>query len=284
MKTVLVTGASGMLGSHIVKELIGRDATVYAAIMPVEKETYKSLDGVKVVLNDDIFAGNLPHIDVVINCAFSRSNVPAELASGLEFTTALIKGFEKCDIDGIINVSSQGVYKRLPVGELSDESSPIEPIDTYSMAKFAAERMFELAKIRHYTNVRLASICMKQRFLYKFVDCARSGRSISLNSPGVYASLLHVKDAVRGLVALALTPVEDWKHVYNLGTGTQHSLAEYAEAVIHVAAKRGLKADVVIEDNGASGTAGVCIDRLCKDTGWKPEIGMDEMIDELFNI
>lgn len=283
MKTILITGASGLLGSHIVKQLVGSGNRIIVSILPAEKEIYQPLESVEVILNDDIFDGKLPHVDVVINCAFARSNNAVDLASGLDFTRNLIKGFEICDIDGVINISSQGVYKRLPMGEFSKETSPIEPIDLYSMAKYSVEKMFEISKLKHYTNVRLSSINMRQRFLFKFVQCIREGVPISLNSPNVYASLLDVKDAASALVALAMVPVEQWNHTYNLGTGKQYSLQEFAETVQRVGLRLGYDAGIDINDNGNSSTAGMDTALLEDITGWKPIISNEMMIEEMFS-
>ena len=74
MKNILVTGASGLLGSHVVKHLLSKECHVIVSILPEEKSTYQPLDGVEVIINDDIFQGKFPHISTVINCAFSRSN------------------------------------------------------------------------------------------------------------------------------------------------------------------------------------------------------------------
>ena len=125
MKTVLVTGASGMLGGRVVNHLLAKGFHVISSIMPIEQELYQASLNEEVVLNDAVFAGELPHIDVVINCAFARSNDAVQLASAFDFTTKLIKGFRKANVESIINISSQGVYKRLPVGQLSREDSPI---------------------------------------------------------------------------------------------------------------------------------------------------------------
>ena len=283
MKTVLVTGASGLLGSNVVKHLLAKDFQVISSIMPIEKSAYVPKPNEKIVLNDDVFAGNLPHIDVVINCAFSRSNNAEQLASAFDFTTQLIEGFKKTDIDGVINISSQGVYKRLPVGQLSREDSPIEPIDTYSMSKYAAEKMFLLSGLKHVTSVRLASLNMKQRFLYHFVRSAKEEGIIHLDSPRVYASILDVEDAAAALTALASIPASTLKSVYNLSIGAQYSLKEYAETVKSVGEKLGYKIDIITNDNGNESTSGTDISRLVTDTGWNPKINNVMMIKELFN-
>ncbi len=282
MKTVLVTGASGLLGSNVVKHLLAKGFQVISSIMPIEQASYIPKPNEKVVLNDDVFAGNLPHIDVVINCAFARSNNAEQLASAFDFTTQLIEGFRKADIEGVINISSQGVYKRLPVGQLSREDSPIEPIDTYSMSKYAAEKMFLLSGIKHVTSVRLASLNMKQRFLFHFVRSAKEEGVIHLDSPRVYASILDVGDAAAALTALAAVPASNWKSVYNLSVGTQYSLQQYAETVKAVGEKLGYKIEIVTNDNGNESTAGSDISLLMTDTGWKPMVTNEMMIEKLY--
>lgn len=283
MKTVLVTGASGLLGRSVVKHLLTGGFHVISSIMPIEQATYVPNPDEQVVLNDDVFVGNLPYIDVVINCAFARSNNAEQLASAFDFTTRLIEGFRKADIDGVINISSQGVYKRLPVGQLSREDSPIEPIDTYSMSKYAAEKMFILSGIKHVTSVRLASLNMKQRFLYHFVKSAKEEGVIHLDSPRVYASILDVEDAAAALTALASVPASQWKGAYNLSIGTQYSLEEYAQAVKTVGEQLGYKIEIVVNDNGNESTAGTDISQLTADTGWKPVVTKEQMILDLFN-
>lgn len=282
MKTVLVTGASGLLGRSVVNHLLEKDFQVISSIMPIERPTYIPNPKERVVLNDDVFSGNLPHIDVVINCAFARSNNAEQLASAFDFTTQLIEGFRKADIEGVINISSQGVYKRLPVGQLSREDSPIEPIDTYSMSKYAAEKMFLLSGLK-VTNVRLASLNMKQRFLYHFVRSAKEEGIIHLDSPRVYASILDVEDAAAALSALASVPTSNRKSIYNLSIGAQYSLKEYAETVKIVGEKLGYKIDIITKDNGNESTAGTDISQLVADTGWNPIVTNAMMIESLFN-
>lgn len=280
--TILVTGASGLLGSHIVAQLVHTTHRIIAAIMPIEKETYKPLNGVEVVLNDDIFAGRIPGIDVVINCAFSRSNNASDLALGIDFTERILLGFEACKVGAVINISSQGVYKRLPANELSTEDSPIEPMDLYSIAKYAVEKLFRCSRIPHTTNVRLASLNMKQRFLYKFAESVKNNQPIALNSPNVYASILDVDDAARALIALAQKPANQWEDTYNVGLGTQYSLAQYAQFVQEVAEKHGYHVLIEINDNGNSATAGMSIARLQALTGWYPQVTPQEMIEQFF--
>ena len=282
MKNILVTGASGLLGSHVVKHLMDKQCHVIVSILPEEKSTYVPLEGVEVIVNDDIFSGNLPHISTVINCAFARSNQAQDLALAIDFTQKLIDGFKSSHVDSIINISSQGVYKRLPIGELSTEESPIEPIDLYSMAKYAVEKMFETSGLKNVTNVRLASINMKQRFLYHFVQKAKNKETITINSPKQYGSLLDVEDAAEALARLALLLENDRKPIYNLGTGNQTSLIEFAELVNKVGKRFDAQAMIDIQDNRTTNTAGVDISLISNDCNWTPIITNEQMIENFF--
>lgn len=282
MKNILVTGASGLLGSHIVEHLLKKHCHIIVSILPEEKLTYQPLEGVDVIINDDIFAGNIPHISTVINCAFARSNQAQDLANAIDFTQKLINGFKIGNIDSVINISSQGVYKRLPIGQLSTESSPIEPIDLYSMAKYAVEKTFETSGLKNVTNVRLASINMKQRFLYNFVQKAKNHETITINSPYQYASILDVDDAAEALARLAILSEQQRKPIYNLGTGDQTSLIEFAELVNTIGKKYNAHAQVIIQDNDSINTAGVDISLISNDCDWSPCVTNKMMIENLF--
>lgn len=282
MKSVLVTGASGFLGGHVVRHLLGKGIRIIVSILPSEQGIYKAPEGVEVVLNEDIFAGDVKGIDVVIGCAFARSNDAAQLADGLDFTEKLIDGLKRCGVRGVINISSQGIYRRLPFGELATEDAPAEPVDMYSMAKLATEKMYQCSGIPYVTQVRLSSLMMKQRFLYRFVTCVKSGQPIQLNAPRAYASLMDVEDAAAGLVAIAGLDPATWYPVYNLGLGAQYSLQEYAETVVAVGRRLGYDASIEVSDNGSVAAAGVDVSRLMAQTGWKPQVSNVEMVVKAF--
>lgn len=285
MKNILVTGATGFLGSHLVKELLKNPNNYVLAVLgrPEDKANVLPISGHLEIIECDAFWNTeLKDIDTIVNCAFARSNEAQLLASAFDFTEKLIKRLEKLKVKSAINISSQGVYQRLGVGELSNEKSPIEPIDLYSMAKYATEKMFNLSSIPYVTNVRLASILMPQRFLYYFVKKAKAEESFTVTAPNQYAALLDVKDAASGLSAIVnISPVKR-AEIYNLGIGKQYSLLDYAESVKTIGESLGIKVSFDIEDNGTIVCAGMDISLLMEEAGWKPSIFKDEMIINLF--
>jgi len=286
MRTILVTGATGFLGHHVTNELLKSNDVNVIAIggRPEDKANELPQDEKLTFYHlDSLFKEDFQGVDLVINCAFARSHDPELLAQTFDFTERMINRFEELKVNRVINISSQGVYKRMPKGILSTEESPIAPIDLYSMAKYATEKMFRFSAISNVVNVRLASLMMPQRFLYFFVKKAKAGESFTVTAPNQYAALLDVKDAASGLAAIANFKPEKRAETYNLGIGCQYSLLEYAESVKSVGEKMGYQVAFDVVDNGTEVCAGMDCSRLMKDTGWKPEIMKEQMIEELFN-
>lgn len=285
MKTVLVTGATGFLGQSIVKELLRHDSYGVIAVEGLPGDKVNPLPEhprLKLIGLDRLFTHPLEDVDTVINCAFPRSNDPATLARAFDFTEKLIGRLKMQKVKSVVNISSQGVYERLPAGQLSTEDSPVVPIDLYSMAKFASEKMFRASGIPHVTNVRMASLMMPQRFLYAFVKKAVSNEPIVLTAPYQYASFLDVTDAASGILSIVALDPEKRAAVYNLGTGVQYSLLQYAESVKEIGDRLGYSVTLEVSDNGTRVCAGMDITRLTDETGWKPAILKDEMILNLF--
>ena len=285
MRTILVTGASGFLGHFVVKELLKNPEFEIVAIggRPEDKANpMPESPKLQFYTLDKLFTKDFINVDTVINCAFARSNDAQQLAGAIAFTEQAIERFEAVGVKSVINISSQGVYERLPKGELSNEDSPILPIDLYSMVKYSVESMFHVSAIPYTTNVRLASLMMPQRFLYFFVKKAKAGESFTVTAPNQYAALLEVKDAASGLAAIANLAPEKRAMTYNLGIGRQYSLLEYAETVKSIGDSLGYNVTFDVADSGTEVCAGMDCSKLMEDTGWKPVILKEEMIEELY--
>ena len=285
MRTILVTGASGFLGHFVVKELLKNPEFEIVAIggRPEDKANpLPESPRLQFYTLDKLFTEDFTNVDTVINCAFARSNDAQQLAGAIAFTEQAIERFVTLGVKSVINISSQGVYERLPKGDLSREDSPILPIDLYSMVKYSVESMFHVSAIPYTTNVRLASLMMPQRFLYFFVKKAKAGETFTVTAPNQYAALLDVKDAASGLTAIANLMPEKRAETYNLGIGRQYSLLEYAETVKIIGAKLGYKVSFDVADNGTEVCAGMDCTKLMNDTGWKPTIFKEEMTEELY--
>lgn len=286
MKTILITGASGFLGHHLVKSFIERVDTNVIAILGRPEDKANALPEsrmLKVYPSSAMFTTAFGHVDTLIHTAFSRGENLPGLTRSIEFTEQIIELVNEQDIDSIINISTQGLYKGLNPGEKVDENGFVEPNTAYGLAKWAVENMLKLGCKKSYTNIRMASLSSNARFLDFFVDCVIAGKDITVTAPNQYASIMDVSDAVAGIASIESLGFKERETVYNLGPGTQYSILDYAESANRIGHQFGYpKINVKVEDNGISLAICMNIEKLISEASWKPTIDKDLMLEKLF--
>lgn len=281
MKTALIVGASGFLGSNLVQALKEYN------IIAVARKTERIPQGehTKGVTLDEFFSSRNISADIVVNCAFSRGNKSRELVSALDFNEKLIKKLKTLSVGSIINISSQGIYRNVNPGEFLGEDGEIEPKEMYALAKYAQERLFTSNFESGVTNIRLASLSANARFLVFFAESVIAGKEITITSPGQYVSIIDVTDAVHGVESIMNLDRVRRAPVYNLGTGKQYSILELAELTNEIGSKFGYdRVNIRVEDNGKEAAVGMDCSQLRKDTGWKPLVEIRDMIKSIYEL
>lgn len=286
MKTVLVTGASGFLGHHLVREMLKRGDTKVIAILgrPEDKANELPEDpNILVFPSSALFETDFGHIDTLIHTAFSRGENLPGLTRSIELTERIIEKVNSQDIDSIINISSQGVYKGVKPGEMVDENGIVEPNTAYGLSKWAVENMLKIGCKKSYTNIRMASLSANARFLDFFVDSVISGKDITVTAPRQYASIMDVSDAVKGILSIEDIGLTERRTIYNLGSCVQYSILEYAKTVNSVGQINGYT-PVKISVNDNCKDFAICMDctTLKNQTGWYPQISIEIMIQNMY--
>lgn len=287
MKTVLVTGASGFLGHHLVAELLKSDDTKVIAILGRPEDKANALpNGTNITVYpcSALFNTDFGHVDTLIHTAFSRGDNFPGLTRSIELTEQVIEMVNNKDIDSIINISSQGIYKGLKPGEKVDENGFVEPNTAYGLAKWAVENMLLIGCKKCYTNIRMASLSANARFLDFFVDSVIAGKDIIVTAPNQYASIMDVTDAVAGILAIETIEIDKRENVYNLGPGVQYSILDYAESANELGGQYGyLPMAVKVDDRG--GDFAICMDcaKLLGQTNWQPKATKATMLQNMFN-
>jgi nucleoside-diphosphate-sugar epimerase len=145
---ILITGATGLLGGHLIKELQQRGEQLRALVLPVEDAEKLVAQGVEVVLGDITNAETLgpavKNIDLVFHLAgmmgvwrpladYQRVNV-----TGSE---NLYKAAQAAGVRRYVHTSSHTVYG-LGHGRYMTEHDPLRPDpDPYSLTKAEADRL-----------------------------------------------------------------------------------------------------------------------------------------------
>lgn len=287
MKTVLITGASGFLGHHLVECFTERGDIKVIAVLGRPEDKANLLpqsDKITVYPCSELFTTDFGHVDTLIHTAFSRGENLPGLTRSIEFTEQVMELVNRRNIDSIINISTQGVYRGLRPGEKVDENGFVEPNTSYGLAKWAVENMLKIGCKKSYTNVRMASLSANARFLDFFVDSVIAGKDITVTAPNQYASIMDVMDAVSGIVAIESIELDKRESVYNLGPGVQHSILDYADSANEIGVQFGCKPIAIkVDDKGCD--FAICMDcsRLARQTNWKPVIRKANMLQKMYN-
>ena len=210
MKRVAVTGARGMIGRNIIRQLQHHDCTIRALV-----RDGKALgDGVEVVAGDLASDEALEHlldgVDVVFHCAAELSDREKMYEVNAKGTERLAEFAAKKNVSCLIHISSAGVVGPVRQNWI-DESTPCHPGSVYEMSKWQAEqalnqllgsgvRLCVLRPVNAIDDGRPGVLGMAWRDSWK-------DRLALLIKGGELAHLVHAEDVAAAAVHLALSPL-----------------------------------------------------------------------------
>ncbi|HTD06373.1 SDR family oxidoreductase [Undibacterium sp.] len=163
LQTAFVTGATGLLGNNLVRELLSRGIAVKALVRSPEKaaQQFNGLAGVELVAGDmkDVaaFSSALQGCDVVFHtAAFFRDNYKGgshwEMLKriNVDGTAALIEQAYLAGVRRFVQTSSIAVLNGLP-GAAIDETGDRDPADAddYYRSKILADRAVSAFLAKH---------------------------------------------------------------------------------------------------------------------------------------
>jgi len=183
------------------------------------------------------------HPDIVIHLAtYPRAKIVdndpiAGIPKVINTTTNLLWHAEKFGVKKFVYVSSSMVY-----GDFSDgmkEDGKTKPKNLYGEAKLTGERMVKLFSKRdnlNYNIIRPSGVYgpgdMPDRVVHKFFQRAMNNQTITLHNGQNKVDFTYRKDAARGIVLAALSPVSNVS--FNITAGNATSLRILAEKIIQL--------------------------------------------------
>ena len=245
--SVLVTGSSGFIGSHVVRNLAAAGHKVIGFDLIPPEDDFP--DG-SLYLVGDIRTGRLPHqgIDAVVHLA-ALAGVRPSLDRPFDYLSTNVTGtlriLEHCRIHGIrrfVFASSSSVYgpdSPLPFSE----GGPTDPCSPYALTKLQAEQWGRLYARLHglrFVALRFFSVWGPGQRPDLALECFRrrieAGQPVVIYGDGSQRrDLTHVSD-VAWAVELALRWPGPGAVALNVGTGRNHSVLDMVEAAAKTAA------------------------------------------------
>jgi nucleoside-diphosphate-sugar epimerase len=246
-KTLFITGATGLVGSHVAEEAVRRGYQVRALVRASSDTTFLDGLGVEKVPGDledvDALRAGVAGADCVINCAakvgdwgpleeFRRLNVAA--------LKLLLDAAVDAHVERFVHVSSLGVYEgRDHFG--TDETVPTaaNALDGYTRSKNEAEAL-ALSYVKEH-NLPLTVV--RPGFIYgerdrtvlpKLLNSLRSGVFRYFGSGDQALNCIYVKNLVHAIFLAAESPAAVGE-VFNVTDGHRVSKKEFVGRVARLA-------------------------------------------------
>lgn len=310
-KTILITGATGFIGSLIVKRLNNLNKynkcniRILAFVRNKEKARKMLGDDVELLIGDirdDIkMPKNLDKIDYIIHCAsITKSKTmidePEEtLNVAVEGTRNILEIAEKFEAESMVYISSMEVY-----GRTAEKDNPIteeklgilsieDPRSSYPLSKRKCEKLcreFNINKGTHVKIARLAQITgpgiplTDTRIAMQFARAVIEGKDIILHTKGnSISNYCYTEDALNGIFTILFKGVDG--EAYNVCNDSEsRSIYNIAELVATKVAKNEIKVKCEIPKSNIYGYAPDSLMRLNSDKlrelGWNANIGIEE--------
>jgi len=244
-KKFVVTGATGFIGSHLIKKLSSSGAPEVIGIDINISNCDFHNSAVKILSRDISSAGALDDVldkDTVLFHLAARANVPLSVKDpGGDFRATLAGYFEsiesaRCKKSAVIFPSTASIFDPSNPQPVS-ENSLIKPSSPYAAAKASGEA-YSIAYHRCYgMDIKIARMFsvygpgMKRFAIYDIINKIRKNhKEIEILGDGTQIrDYLYIDDVVDGLLLIAAkgTPGED----YNLGSGIPVKLMDLAKKI-----------------------------------------------------
>jgi len=278
-RRVLVTGASGFIGSHLCRRLFEEGAEVFAISRKQQPNTVNGPQWRQLDLTD-INAARSGLEGIRPDLIFHLSSY----AQG-ERELALVLPTFWSDLAVTVNVLTAateiGFQRLVTAGSMEEPVTGEIPSSPYAAAKSASRSYARMFHLLYNAPTVMTRIFMtygpgqssKKIIPYCITSFSR-GVPVKISSPHRKVDWIYIDDVVRGLLAVAVTPGLEG-HSVDLGSG---ELIEIQDVVRRI--HRIMKSDVPVEFGGLSERS--CEEVRCSDArktfnqvGWRPRVTLD---------
>jgi NAD dependent epimerase/dehydratase len=254
-RKVVVTGAGGFIGSHLVEALVAEGAEVTAIVRYNSGSLIGNLQFMDKAARDAvrILSGNVEdsdfmyraikgqeivfHLAALIAIPYSYDAPRSYVRTNIEGTLNVLEAARLFDVRRVVHTSTSEVYGtalRTPI----DETHPLQGQSPYSASKIGADKLAE----SYYRSFRTPVVTLRpfntfgprqsaRAFIPTIISQALERPEIRLGSLSPKRDMTFVSDTVAGFMAAAQAQGVEGKTI-NLGTGETHSVGWFADRLL----------------------------------------------------
>jgi dTDP-glucose 4,6-dehydratase len=305
MKTILITGGAGFIGSNFVRYLYDKypdyrllvvDALTYAGNVhncpdgALGSKRYEFWYGD--VRNGELMDTLVGQSDIVVHMA-AESHVTRSIYDNKLFFETDVIGTQTVSnavvkhrnrIDRFLHISTSEVYGTAVAGKMN-EDHPLNPMSPYASAKCGADRLvysywatynIPAAIVRPFNNY--GPYQHLEKAVPRFITSVLLGEELTVHGDGTAArDWLFVNDHCEALDALLHTDVNTIRgQVINIGTGRHRSVLEVAEAVLEAMGPSDSQIQFIGGRPGQVFRHTADCSKLQRLIGWEPKFTFEE--------
>jgi NAD dependent epimerase/dehydratase len=302
-KKVLVTGADGFIGSHLVEALVDRGYDVRAFVLYNSFGSWGWLDHVdeKIRASLEVFSGDIRdpfgvkaamqscdmvfHLAALVAIPYSYHSPDTYVDTNVKGTLNVVQAARELGLEKVVHTSTSEVYGTAQFIPIT-EAHPLQGQSPYSASKIGADQVawsfwasFDtpVAIVRPFNTYgpRQSARAVIPTII---TQVASGKRRIKLGALHPTRDFNYVADTVRGFIAAAESDVSTGQ-VINVGSGFEISIGDLAHLIAEA-----MEVEIEIEiDELRLRPANSEVERLLASNakaasllGWKPEYGSRE--------
>lgn len=299
-KKILVTGADGFIGSHLVEALVRQGHRVRAFVLYNSFGSWGWLDHAPddIKKNLDVFAGDIRdaygvmeamkgcdvvmHLAALIAIPYSYHSPATYVDTNIHGTLNVMQAARRLDVSKIVHTSTSEVYGTARFVPITEEH-PLQGQSPYSASKIGADQIAHsffasfstpVATIRPFNTYgpRQSARAVIPTIV---TQIANGSRKIRLGAVTPTRDLNYVDDTVRGFIAVAESAASVGE-VINIGSNYEISVGDLAHTIAEV---MGSKIEIETEharlrpEKSEVERLWASNEKAAKLLGWSPEYG-----------